>query len=471
MTLKTYPELPILMVDDEPAWLRTMAMVLKMSGGINHVTMCSDARDVLVLLLEKKFSLVILDLNMPHMDGESLLRMIKENQPEIPVVIISGMNQMDTAIRCVKAGAEDFFVKTDDRQRVVAGIRRVLENSRIQNEQRDIIASLMDSGSRISAEFPLFNTCSTLMYGVFSYLKGIARSREPLLINGESGTGKELIARSLHALHGVDTPWVAVNVAGLDDMVFSDTLFGHVKGAYTGAERDRPGMIQQAGSGILFLDEIGDLSSASQVKLLRLLEEGEYYPLGSDKPRRLSARIIAATNRDLKEEETEGRFRRDLLYRLSIHQVTIPPLRERPDDIPLLMDGFLDDICAQLGVSRPVIPIGVLKLLKTYPFPGNIRELRALIYDAVCNNDQQGLAEDFFRQKLNLGTTAGSGSEDQPLPASKGIVFPDPLPTLKEITQSLITVALERSQGNQSQAAKLLGISQQALHQRLKRQL
>ncbi|MCD6580566.1 MAG: sigma-54-dependent Fis family transcriptional regulator [Desulfuromusa sp.] len=463
-----YPIRPILMVDDEPSWSHSLSLSMKISAGINHIIPCHDSRDAMALLKENDCSLVLLDLTMPYIGGETLLATIGETYPELPVIIISGMNQIETAIRCVKSGAEDFYVKTDDRERVVTGIVRALKSGQLQQENRLLVDSLLQPKIEKHPAFAAIVTDSGKMRGVFSYLRAIAKSYEPILIVGESGTGKELIARALHQLRCPDKPWIAVNVAGLDDMVFSDTLFGHVKGAYTGAEKHRKGMIEEAGDGVLFLDEIGDLSMASQVKLLRLLQEGEYYPLGSDQPRKNKARILAATNQNLAAKEADGSFRRDLHYRLCSHRVELPPLRERDEDLPALLEYFLVEAAASMGAKKPTIPPELLILLSTYSFPGNVRELRAMVYDAVSVHTGGVLSMARFKAAIDSNGLPLEQVVEFSGNSTSKVQFADNLPTLKEISQLLIKEAMHRSQGNQSIAARMLGVTPQALSKRLK---
>jgi DNA-binding NtrC family response regulator len=466
-----YPELPLLMVDDEPAWLHSMALSLKVSAGINNVIRCSDSREAMDLLQQQSCCLALIDLNMPYINGEHLLAQIKESFPDIAVIIISGMNQIETAIRCVKAGAEDFYIKTDERERVVSGIMRTLRQIELRRQNRELAERLLRRGESEDPAFAQFHTCSGKMRGIFSYLRAIARGYEPVLITGESGTGKELVARALYQLRCPDKPWIAVNVAGLDDMVFSDTLFGHVKGAFTSADQPRKGMIEEAADGILFLDEIGDLAPASQVKLLRLLQEGEYYPLGSDKPRRVRARILFATNQKLKDKVDQGSFRKDLYYRLCAHLIDIPPLRERKEDLPLLVNALVAEAAQSFSCAPPQISPALLELLASYEFPGNIRELRAMVFDAVGLHQEGDLATARFKGVIAPATDALQDHSDNgatPARSSAAIIFGPELPTIKEATQALVDEALQRASGNQSKAAKALGISPQALNKRLK---
>jgi DNA-binding NtrC family response regulator len=284
---------------------------------------------------------------------------------------------------------------------------------------------------------------------------------------GESGVGKELIAKAVHTLSGCRGQLVAVNVAGLDDNVFADTLFGHMRGAFTGADQPRRGMIEEAADGTLFLDEIGDLSIASQVKLLRLLQEGEYFPLGSDRPKRLKARVVVATHQELSLKQAAGTFRRDLYYRLCTHMVHVPPLRERKGDLQPLLDHFLEDAARALGKKKPTPPRELLQLLATYSFPGNIRELKSLVYNAVSVHRDRVLSMDTFLKTIGRPETKQhhddvKGSEQN---LYAGL---ERLPTFGEAAELLVEEAMSRANGNQTIAARLLGISQPALSKRLK---
>jgi DNA-binding NtrC family response regulator len=304
------------------------------------------------------------------------------------------------------------------------------------------------------------------MLAMLSYVEAVARSAQPMLVQGESGVGKELVARAAHALSGRPGPIVAVNAAGLDDAVFADTLFGHARGAYTGADQARSGMIEAAADGTLFLDEIGDLAIASQVKLLRLLQEGEYFPLGSDRAKRLRARVIVATHHDLAAKQAAGTFRRDLYYRLATHQVRVPPLRERKGDIPLLLDHFLDVAARELGKKRPTAPRELPVLLSTYAFPGNVRELRAMVHDAVSVHRERILSMETFVRAIER---AGGASAVRPPDAGDNpFARLEQLPTIKEAVELLVGEAVSRGGGNQTIAARLLGITQSALSKRLK---
>jgi DNA-binding NtrC family response regulator len=292
----------------------------------------------------------------------------------------------------------------------------------------------------------------------------------PVLITGETGVGKELIARAIHDLSNRKGGFVPVNVAGVDDTLFSDTLFGHERGSFTGADRDRRGLIEQASSGTLFLDEIGDLSRESQVKLLRLVQEGKYYPIGSDVPRLSDARIVVATNKDITSMQEKDEFRKDLYYRLRTHHIHIPPLRDRKEDVPLLIEHFLEKSAEELGRKKPTPPKELPTLLSTYHFPGNIRELEGMIFDAVSRHESGVLSMESFRTKLGYKQAAYTEGLDEPTSADdRKIQFTEQLPTLKETEQMLIDEALKRSHGNRTIAAQLLGLSRRALSNRLSR--
>ncbi len=461
-----HPSSSILLVDDERPFLRSMSVTLERSLGINNVILCDDSRDVLDILAEKRVCLILLDMMMPHTTGEELLPQIIEKYPEVPVIILSGMNQVEVAVQCVKVGAFDYFVKAAEQERLLAGIQRALSFQELKQENVAL-------SSRVLHEVPVYHeafidtvTRNPQMLAIFNYVQAIAAGREPTLITGESGTGKELIARALHRLCCPDEPWVALNVADYDEQGFADALFGHVRGAFQGAVKARDGMLKQAGSGILFLDEIGSLSEASQMKLMRLVQEGEYRPLGSDRPELFRGRIVCTSNQDLEVKVVTGEFRKDLFYRIKSHHIELPPLRERPDDIPLLLDNFLIEAAESMGKKVPSYPDELPVLLGTYHFPGNVRELRSMVFEAVGHHTSRLLSMDVFKKAIGSGRPKPKG---QPDGQNQNISFGSQLPTLAEATQALIEESMKRSHGNQSIAAKMLGITRQALNQRIKR--
>jgi len=468
-----HPRRPIMIVDDEEPILLAIDTTLRMAGMDNTIT-CGDSRLVLELISEQPIELMLLDLNMPHITGERLLDAVNRSYPDIPVIIVTGAVDVETAVRCIKAGAFDYVVKPVEEERLLTAVNRAISFQDLKRENLALKQHILADTLEKPEAFGEIVTNNQKMLLIFQYIESIARTSQPVLIRGETGVGKELIARTLHSLSGLPGNFVAVNAAGLDDNVFSDTLFGHVKGAYTGANRSRNGLIEQAADGTLFLDEIGDLNHASQVKLLRLLQEGEYFPLGRDRPRKSNARIVAATNRNLSRLLETGEFRKDLNYRLRTHRIYIPPLRERLDDIPLLVEHFLADAARTLGKKKPTHAPELFTLLKNYSFPGNIRELQSMIIDAVSRHKSGVLSLQAFRSHIESSQPNKKFQIEQPSDAaskSPTIVFPGTvLPTIKQATDILVQEAMQRADGNQSIAAGMLGISQQALSKRLKKE-
>ncbi|KAA0892088.1 sigma-54-dependent transcriptional regulator [Oryzomonas rubra] len=461
-----YPSFGILLVDDEPDWLYSMSISLERAG-ITNILTCNDSRQALGMLAENRVGVLLLDLTMPYLSGEELLCRVTEEHPEVTVIIISGLNQLETAVNCMRSGAFDFYVKTAEELRIVSGVRRAIHEQELRQENREMRRRFLNDRLEHPEAFRDIVTADKGMRSIFQYIEAIASSSQPILVTGESGVGKELVVRALHRLSRRKGELVAVNVAGLDDNMVSDTLFGHVKGAFTGAAEARPGVIERAGEGTLFLDEIGDLSTASQVKLLRLLQEGEYYPVGSDRPRRMRARVVVATHQDLAGRQKTGEFRKDLYFRLRAHHVHIPPLRLRKDDIPLLLDHFLEEAAHEFGRKKPTVPKEMALLLANYDFPGNVRELKAMVYDAVSSHQGGVLSLAAFTRAIGeRPDTTPAGQEGDP--AANPFFCAERLPGFNEVIDLLVAEAIRRAQGNQSIAARLLGVSQPTLSKRLK---
>jgi DNA-binding NtrC family response regulator len=463
MARSEIPEFPVLLVDDEPAVLSSMTKILK-SAGIDNLHTCSDPREVLPFLQQQEAEVIVLDIMMPHITGDALLKTIHEEYPHIPVIIVTASEDIDMAVGCMKEGAFDYMVKAVEPNRLTSGIQRAVEMRRLARRYNSLRERLLAEKLKHPEHFSRIITRNPRIQAIFRFIESIAPTSETILITGETGTGKELFAESIHSASGVKGSLVKVNTAGLDDNVFADTLFGHSKGAYTGADSDRKGLIQQANTGTLFLDEIGDLSAASQIKLLRLLESREYYPLGSDLPRSTSARFIIATHRILSELVAGGKFRKDLYFRLQTYEIRIPPLRDRKEDLSLLLDHFHSLAAEKLGKKQLAVPPELLTLLETYDFPGNVRELRSMIFNAVSRQREKMLSLQPFREAMGY-----AGEELRPAVAEEALAFPAKLPTLKAVTEGLIEEALSRAKGNQAIAAGLLGITPQALSKRLKR--
>jgi len=460
----SYPSFNVLLVDDEAPWLRTLSMTLEGQGGITRLLTCQDAREVPRLLAGDDVGLVLLDMTMPHVSGDQLLSRLREEYPDITVIVVSGLNQVETAVNCMRLGAFDYVVKGVDNDRLLDTVRRAIRVQELERENRAMRQQLLGGQLNRPEAFADIVTLDPVMQRVFQYVEAIAVSPQPVMITGESGTGKELIARAVHQLSGRHGDMVTVNVAGLDDNVFADTLFGHVRGAFTGADTARSGLVEQAAAGTLFLDEIGDLSQSSQVKLLRLLQEGEYFALGDDRPRQAKIRVIVATHQALAARQESGSFRRDLYYRLCSHHVHLPSLCDRRGDIPLLLDHFLGEASRTLGKPKPTPPPQLRLLLANYAFPGNVRELHSMVFDAVSSHQGRVLSMAAFqraidRQPSGNASIAGEGNPFAPL---------EQCPSLAEAVELLIDDALRRCEGNQTLAARLLGISQPALSKRLR---
>jgi DNA-binding NtrC family response regulator len=429
-----------------------------------------DSRLVVPRLADDTIGVVVLDLTMPHLSGQALLEQITAHDPDLPTIVMTATHDLETAVQCMQAGAVDYLVKPVDKHRLVSSVRRALELRALREEVGSLTERPRSDTPSQRQAFAEIVTQNTTMQALFRYVEAIARSPQPVLITGETGTGKELMARAVHRLAAPRGDFVAVNVAGLDDQVFSDTLFGHMRGAFTGADRPREGLITRAEEGTLFLDEMGDLASVSQVKLLRLLQEGTYYPLGADRPRQSRARVVVATNRDVVQDVQTGTFRKDLYYRLRAHHIQLPPLRARRDDLALLVTHCLAKAAAALHKPVPTPPLALYQLLNTYAFPGNVRELEAMVFDAVARHQGGTLSLQAFKDAMGAGRCLLAGEPlSAPALPSQGAWDAEPLPTLKEAEDALVAAALRHADGNQGVAAGLLGVSRQALNKRLRR--
>jgi DNA-binding NtrC family response regulator len=470
-------DLPVLLVDDEPQILLSYEAMLS-TEGIDNFLSITDSRKVLPLLSRQQVAVIVLDLTMPHISGMELLDKIYNEFRHISVIIVTAVNDLDNAVECMKKGSFDYIVKPVEHSRFISTIKKALEIrelrvelSALRKHTSSLRHHLLTDQLEHASAFSSILTSSKKMRAIFHYIETISKSEEPVLIMGETGVGKELISKAIHDISEVKGQFVTVNVAGLDDTLFSDTLFGHKKGAFTGADKEREGLIVKTSEGTLFLDEIGDLSEMSQVKLLRLLDEGTYYPLGSDIPEKSNARIIASTNQDLKKCISEEKFRKDLYYRLAALQIRIPPLRERIEDIPILLNYFIKSSADSLKKDTPSRPPELITLLSSYYFPGNIRELKAMVFDAVARHKSGVLSMDCFKEFIK-----DKGEYIEPyisLPdhgADSIINLSGRFPTIKEVVNHMVSEALKRSNDNQGIAASLLGISRQALNRRLRKE-
>lgn len=459
---------PVLLVDDESQLLKSASLLLR-SDGFRKVFTLDNSLEVMPLLMKQPVGAVVLDLNMPGLSGQELLEQINTDHPDIPVIIMTASNEIDTAVRCMQVGAYDFLTKPVDKERLISSLHRALEIHSLHNEVNQLKQHLLTNKIEHQEAFRNIITQNQAMFAIFRYMEAIAPSQHPVLITGDTGTGKELFARAMHELSERDGEFIADNVAGLDDAVFADTLFGHSKGAFTGADRARQGLIAKAENGILFLDEIGDLTASSQIKLLRLLQEHTYFPIGSDQASRTNARIIVATHCNIDDQVAKGDFRKDLYYRLHAHRIHIPSLNERLDDLPLLVEYFLAKAAGALNKKIPTVPAELISLLRSYSFPGNVRELEAMMHNAVACHQGGVLSLNTFRDSIGATPETSEIAEETASFANIGKLFADRIPTLKEAEQHLIEEALRRADHNQGIAAGMLGLTRQALNKRLVR--
>ena len=457
----------LLIIDDELDFRESIALYFLDAG--YTVFEASNGREGLDVFERECPDIVFTDLRMPVMDGFEFIAELTGSSPDTPIIVISGVGLVKEVIHAMRLGARDYLVKPIlDMDALKLVIMRALRESSLLKEIDSLKDKLLSGHLRHQEAFTSITTQNQAMFALMQYLEAIAVTTEPVLITGETGTGKELLAQAVHKISERKGHFVPVNVSGLDDQMFADTLFGHVKGAFSGADQRREGLLAQATGGTIFLDEIGDLHETSQIKLLRLLQEGEFYPLGSDTPKRTDARIVAATHRDLRRMVNEGAFRPDLFYRLFAHQMKIPPLRERNGDIPLLLELFLHDAAKAFGKKKPTYPPELSSYLTVYGFPGNVREMRAMVFDAVARHNQGVLSIDSFRQAIGSEHSAKAPVIDT---SKRSIILrygdEERRPTLDEAETVLIEQALDLAKGNQGVAAACLGISRNALNKKL----
>ncbi len=456
----------IFLLDDEESFLNSARLILR-SAGFNKVITCADSRRALETIAQERPAIALLDLTMPYVGGYDVLQQLTAQYPETVAVIVTGINEVKTAVDCIKAGAYDYLVKPVNHDGLIACVKRAMEHHRMQRQMETLKNYILTGDLENPSSFSGIITQDQSMQNVFRYAEAIAATALPVLIMGETGTGKELLARAIHKASNLKGEFVPLNIAGVDDNMFSDTLFGHKKGSFTGAGEAREGLIGRARQGTIFFDEIGDLTAETQTKLLRLLQEGTFYQVGSDIERRSQARIITATHRNLSAMQEQGAFRRDLFYRLQSHSLTIPPLRERSGDIVYLVEYFLEQAAASFKKKKPAFPPELLTLLAGYHFPGNVRELQGLIFDSVSVHQSGVLITKLIQEKLyGSGRASSVPLEGAPIPAVIG--YPARLPCLKEAEDALIIEALRRCNDNKTMAARMLGLTRQTLNNRLK---
>ncbi|MGH7271564.1 MAG: sigma-54-dependent transcriptional regulator [Polyangiaceae bacterium] len=447
------PEAPpdaitVLVVDDERSNVESIEKIFAREG--MRTLSASDAKRALELVRTHRVQVLLTDLMMPGTTGLDLLRAVKQVAPDVEVVLMTAYGSVEAAVSAMRDGAYDFVEKPLKRVSIVKSVRKAAERQRLVAENR----SLKDEIKRLAHRDIVGS--SPALRRVIDVATQAAPSQATVLVLGESGTGKELLARYIHERSArAGGPFVAVNCAAIPETILESELFGHERGAFTGANGRKDGRFARASGGTLFLDEIGELTPSVQVKLLRVLQEGEYEPLGG-RTTKSDVRIVAATNRDLVSEVSAGRFREDLFYRLNVIAITAPPLRARREDIPLLVDHFLGQYCAKNGRPRLNPTRGVLERLMDYGWPGNVRELENVIERAVVLSRDDGLTEtDLPEQIAEVASSAAA-----PLAFAIGT-------TLDEIELRVIRETLRHTKGDKSVAAQLLGISTRTIYRKL----
>ncbi|MEI6825906.1 MAG: sigma-54 dependent transcriptional regulator [Desulfuromonadales bacterium] len=453
----------ILIVDDDAGFLESIRRML-ITNDCTNVLMLNDSRKVISELDRGGISVVLLDWIMPHVTGAELLDQIVAAYPNIPVIIMTAVTDTETVVKCIRQGAYDYINKPIDENRLLSCLRKAIQVSAYEERIQRLTAYLQGAPLARSEIFSEIITCSPKMQGVLKIIESVAPARSPILITGETGVGKELIARAIHRASNLTGQFIPVNVASLDDEMFSDTLFGHVKGAYTGASDARDGLVSQAAGGTLFFDEIGDMGHESQVKLLRLLQEQEYFRIGSDTVQKCKARIVAASNRNFDEMRAKGQFRQDLYFRVCGYQIHIPSLRERPEDTPLLVRHYVDKLAKELGKKPPIIPQVVLEALQEHLFIGNVRELINMVRQAVTLTNGMSLSVADFP-----GLSVASNNNLRII-KDKFYRFQatfEKFPSLDEVERLMVEEALHATEGSRVDAARMLGISRTTLLKKL----
>ncbi len=438
----------IFVVDDEES-LREYLSILLSKNGYNVRTFASGTA-LLDALHEQSPDLILLDLKMPEMDGIQVLERVRALDPNLPVIIMTAYGTIQSAIEAIQKGAFYYITKPFEVSELKIQIQKALEYRRLKWENLQLKQEL-GLNLQIVGQNPEF-------LKVLDMVKRVAKTDATVLILGESGTGKELIARALHQhSQRAAYPFVAINCAALPEELLESELFGYEKGAFTGATASKEGLFRAAHKGTLFLDEIGEISPRIQVKLLRALQEREIIPLGSTKPLKVDVRILASTNQDLEALMREGRFREDLFYRLNVITIRIPPLRDRKDDIPLLVDHFIRKYARKHQIPPKRVPQRVLQLLMAYPWPGNVRELENAIERALILSPGEELSVEALPPQI-LGSR---GEADLPLPP--------PTLTLEELERRYILKVLESVGWDKARAAQILGINLSTVYRKLAR--
>ena len=447
----------ILIVEDE----RNMQLVIRMAledAGFRVLTVDS-VEQALEKLSLPELSVVLTDLKLPGMRGEELVTYCKKERPEVPVIVLTAFGSIRSAIECIQSGAADYLTKPFEAEELLLAIQSALRLHDLMRENQRLQAVVSDAQPRRR----LIGD-SQSMRRLQEEIERVSPYRSNVLITGESGTGKEAVARCIHERGPrSEQPWVALNCSAIPRDLMESELFGYVRGAFTGANQNRLGRLEQANGGTLFLDEIGDLDIALQGKLLRVLQEREFSPVGSDSLQRVDVRIIAATHRDLPQCVRDGRFREDLYYRLDVYTIHVPPLRERMEDVLALASAFLAELRTE--IDKPVygFTAEALSTLSRYAWPGNVRELRNAVERALLSCRDENIDRKDLPNRLNEGTITSTE------PESNGPGIEDIDTWLKERERNAILAALEACNGVQAQAARRLGITERSLWHRIKK--
>ncbi|MCD4782432.1 MAG: sigma-54 dependent transcriptional regulator [Candidatus Eremiobacteraeota bacterium] len=456
----------VLIIDDEQAVLNFLYVLLVQSGKFESETL-RDSTLAYEKLKNNNYDLILLDMDMPDVTGLDILNYIQKNDIDVETIVLTGVEDVELAVSAMKAGAYDYLKKPVDNELMLLTMERALERKSMRQE----IEVLKTAGSWKSLKnkeaFEGIMTQNPRMIQIFKFVEKIAPTNTSVLIMGESGTGKELVARAIHKAGArKDKKFIAVNAGAFAKELFASEFFGHIKGAFSGAHTNKKGFLNEADNGTLFLDEIGELPLEQQVKLLRVLQNGEFFPVGSTRPMRTDIRLLAATNKNLWEEMERGSFRKDLFYRLNMNTVSLPPLREREGDIPLLTGYFLQTACRQHGKNIKKVSSEVLTLLESHSFPGNVRELANIINSAVVMEQEQTLTKKSLPVEfLNIVEKL----ENKPTKENKPDNNNSTLLSLEDMEKRHIEKVLESTDGNRTYASKTLGISRATLISKIKK--
>ena len=434
----------ILIVDDEQSYRQLLSLVFEEQG--NTIRTAMNGRQALDALQAEPADIIISDVKMPDMDGIEMLRAVRETLPDLGVILMTAFASVETAREAFKLGADDFIQKPFDVEELKLIVRKTLEKQELVNENRAFKRAQRERGSVKN----IVGT-STKMQAIFQMIETVAEVQSTILLTGESGTGKELVARAIHDLSPrAEKPFISINCGAFTETLLESELFGYIKGAFTGANTNRKGLFEAAHGGTIFLDEIGEMTPAMQVKLLRVLQERRVRPVGAHDEMAIDARVIAATNRDLKRMSEEGTFREDLFYRISVIPIDLPPLREKPEDIPDLIEHFMKKFCDQTGKDL-TISSKATQLLENYAWHGNVRELEHTIERAVALERSAEIQPEQLPDHITNYNPQRINAEFD-LPES-GINLTSHLENLEK---TYVVEALRTTAGNQTKAAELL---------------